>query len=96
MSHMVELFLKNREDSIPRCAIWGAFACHFKIPTLFVAAVVTGAGTDSRNPLPILVHQGLLPLFQTTADLSPFMKSSLINQRARYATPMILSSLKPR
>lgn len=48
---------------------------------------------NSRNPLLILVHQVFLPLFQTTAYLSPFRKSSLINQRTRDTTPVILCSL---
>lgn len=77
MSHVVKLFSKNRRFHTTQCHL-GAFACHLKIPTVFVASSVTGAGTNSRNPLPVLIHQALLPLFQTTANLSSFMKSFFI------------------
>lgn len=56
MSYMVELFLKNREDFILCCVIWGVFVCYFKILIFFVVVVVIGVGIDFRNFFFILVY----------------------------------------
>lgn len=87
------MHFSKTEDSVLLSVIWGLLHAIFKMLTPFFCSLCHWCWHKVLEPSLCPVSQILLPLFQTTAKLSPFIKSFLIHQRTRYTTAVILSSL---